>query len=322
MKKRYIAGAGIAAGLYLINASWAATPPETKPQLLSHRGLYQHYSREGLTRDTCTADRMLPPTHGFLENTLPSMQAAFDLGADGVEIDVHPTTDGDFVVFHDWTLECRTDGKGITRKHSLAELKALDIGYGYTADGGKTYPFRGKFKGQMPSLSEVLTAFPDKHILINIKSNDSREADQLDAWLKAHPEARPERLSVFAGERPTERLVTLRPELRPTGKAKLKACAVRYMALGWSGYMPDACRNTTLYLPTNYAWLAWGYPNRLQKRFADAGSYIWLIGDANKRKGGMPSLNTPDELAKVPKSWRMGIVTDTIEVIGPLAKPD
>ncbi len=58
-----------------------------------------------------------------------------------VEIDVAPTKDGKMVLFHDWTVDCRTNGKGETRDLTLAELKALDIGYGYTADGGKTYPF-------------------------------------------------------------------------------------------------------------------------------------------------------------------------------------
>lgn len=321
MKKRYVFGGTLAAavaGLYMINASWLAPLPATQPMLMAHRGLYQPYDRAGLQRDTCTASRILPPRHNYLENTLPSMQAAFDLGADGVEIDVHPTTDGDFAVFHDWTVDCRTDGKGVTRDHSLAELKALDIGYGYTHDGGKTYPFRGRFKGQMPSLGEVLTAFPDKHILINIKSNDPGEAAALDTWLRTRSDVRPGRLSVFAGERPADRMAQLRPDMRAASKAGLKRCAVAYLALGWSGHMPKACRNTTMYLPQNLAWLTWGYPNRLQQRFADAGSYIWLVGDVSDKKGGMPSLNSPQALARVPKSWRMGVVTDTVEVIGPL----
>ncbi len=59
---------------------------------------------------------MLPPTHGYLENTIASMQASFEAGADIVELDVHPTTDGRFAVFHDWTLDCRTDGHGVTRE--------------------------------------------------------------------------------------------------------------------------------------------------------------------------------------------------------------
>jgi glycerophosphoryl diester phosphodiesterase len=64
---------------------------------------------------------------------------------------VHPTTDGQFAVFHDWTLDCRTDGHGITREHSIADLKKLDIGYGYTTDGGRRYPFRGSGVGMMPT---------------------------------------------------------------------------------------------------------------------------------------------------------------------------
>ena len=37
------------------------------------------------------------------------MRAAFAAGADIVELDIHPTTDGQFAVFHDWTLDCRTE---------------------------------------------------------------------------------------------------------------------------------------------------------------------------------------------------------------------
>ena len=117
-----------------------------------------------------------PAEHRFLENTLAAFSAAFAAGADIVEFDVHPTTDGAFVVFHDWTLDCRTDGHGGTREHSLAELKALDVGYGYTADGGKTFPFRGAGVGLMPTLDEVLAAFPGRRFLINVKSDDPSEA--------------------------------------------------------------------------------------------------------------------------------------------------
>ena len=59
----------------------------------------------------------------FLENTLPSMRAAFEAGADIVEFDIHPTTDGHFAVFHDWTVDCRTEGRGVTREHTLAAVE-------------------------------------------------------------------------------------------------------------------------------------------------------------------------------------------------------
>jgi glycerophosphoryl diester phosphodiesterase len=54
---------------------------------------------------------MHPPILDHLENTIASVRAGFELGADVVEFDVHPTTDGTFAVFHDWTLDCRTDGR-------------------------------------------------------------------------------------------------------------------------------------------------------------------------------------------------------------------
>lgn len=321
MRKRFwFAGgmAAVAAGLFVINASELAPKPSGQRTILAHRGVYQQYDRTGLTRDTCTASRMLPPRHDFIENTLPSMKAGFDAGADVIEIDVHPTTDGQFAVFHDWTVDCRTEGHGVTREHSLAELQALDIGHGYTADGGKTYPFRGRFKGQMPSLKQALEAFPDRRFLINIKSNDPGEADMLVAYLKSNGLMHP-RLSAYGGDRPVARLREIAPGMRAFSKQSLKTCALRYLALGWSGHLPSACRDTTVFLPRRYAWAAWGYPNRLQQRFRDAGSDIYLLGN-NKSMNGVEGIDTVEALQTVPDTWRMGILTDEIETIGPASK--
>src|SRR5512145_811863 len=95
--------------VFLNNTSLLSPTRSGKPTLLAHRGLHQTFSAEGLKGDTCTAERIHPPEHGFLENTIGAMRAAFDAGADIVELDVHAMTDGHFAVFHDWTLECRTD---------------------------------------------------------------------------------------------------------------------------------------------------------------------------------------------------------------------
>ena len=107
--------------------------------LVAHRGVHQNFDLTGVTSDSCTANRIRLPIAAEIENTLASMRAAFDLGADVVELDVHPTTDGQFAVFHDWTLDCRTDGHGETRSHDMAYLKTLDVGYGYTADGVRAF---------------------------------------------------------------------------------------------------------------------------------------------------------------------------------------
>ena len=116
--------------VFLNNTNLFDAPHDGRPILLAHRGLHQIYRCDGLTADTCTARRILSPEHPYLENTLASMEAAFRAGADIVELDIHPTADGHFAVFHDWTVDCRTEGKGVTRQHTLAALKALDIGYG------------------------------------------------------------------------------------------------------------------------------------------------------------------------------------------------
>src|SRR5262245_48047889 len=105
--------------VYLNNTSLLDVPAAGRPVLLAHRGLHQTFSADGVKADTCTASRILPPAHGYLENTLAAMEAAFAAGADIVELDVQPTTDGHFAVLHDWTLDCRTDGRGLTRDHTL-----------------------------------------------------------------------------------------------------------------------------------------------------------------------------------------------------------
>lgn len=110
-----------AGAIYLNNTSLLSNRADGKPVVLAHRGLAQEYDRTGLTGGTCTAERMLPPRHDYLENTIRSMDAAFARGADVLELDVHPTTDGKFAVFHDWTVVCRTEGSGETRSHSMAD---------------------------------------------------------------------------------------------------------------------------------------------------------------------------------------------------------
>ncbi len=146
-----------AAFVYLNNTSrFFVDDDDGSPLLVAHRGLGQTFPMEGITADTNTARIIYEPQHPYIENTIPSMRAAFEAGADIVEFDIQPTKDGQFAVFHDWVLDHRTDGKGVTREHTLEELKKLDVGYGYTSDNGKTYPFRGKGVGLMPSLEEVL----------------------------------------------------------------------------------------------------------------------------------------------------------------------
>lgn len=237
--------------IYFNNSSIFIRKEGGEPLLLAHRGLGQTFPMEGITGETNTAARIDPPEHPYLENTIPSMEAAFRAGADIVELDIHPTSDGQFAVFHDWILDYRTNGRGVTREHTLAELKALDIGYGYTADQGKTYPFRGKGIGLMPSLAETLDHFPDRTLLIHIKSNDPQEGELLVGYLKKLPNQRLNRLIVYGGHQPIAILQENLPGLRVMSKATLKKAFIQYLVLGWTGYIPAAMKNSFFTYPKN-----------------------------------------------------------------------
>ena len=64
------------------------------------------------------------------ENTMRSFRSAIATGCDLIECDVHLSSDGRLVVIHDHTLERTTNGTGLVKDHSAAELRKLDAGDG------------------------------------------------------------------------------------------------------------------------------------------------------------------------------------------------
>ncbi|WP_420961877.1 glycerophosphodiester phosphodiesterase family protein [Brucella sp. IR073] len=314
-----LAIAACAAIAFIVNTNYLAAPDQPKPQIIAHRGLGQTFSREGLRNDTCTAERIFPPEHPYLENTIEGFRAAFAAGADIVEFDVHPTTDGQFAVFHDWTVDCRTEGTGVTREKSLAELKKLDIGYGYTADGGKTFPFRGKGVGMMPSLDEVLSAFPDRRFLINIKSNDEREGRLLAARLNVLPAAERANIMIYGGGKAIDAFKAASPEATVLGTDGAIRCFIRHALLGWSGYVPKDCRQTLFMVPANFVPYIWGYPNRLAARLEKYGTLLVTIGDNHWEKS-TSGVDDEATLQRIPARFNGAIWTNRVDRIGPLVK--
>lgn len=283
------------------------------PVLLAHRGISQTFDPTGVTSSTCTATRIHPPTHEYLENTIDSIAASIRFGANVVEIDVHPTKDGEFAVFHDWTLECRTNGSGTTRDQTLAYLRSLDIGYGYTSDGGRSFPFRGRAVGQMPSLREVLTAFPELPLLINVKSNDANEGELLSEYLNSLPERRKALTAVYGGEKPIAVVRERTSGVLTMSRDALKSCLIAYLLSGWAGAIPKSCERTLVLVPSNYsAWL-WGWPDTFIGRMRSVGSAVFVLGPY----GGGPSqgIDSVKELDELPPGYQGGIWTNELELI-------
>ena len=57
------------------------------------------------------------------ENTIEAFLLAAEQGADGVELDVQLTKDGEMVVVHDEEIDRVSDGSGLVKDYTLAELK-------------------------------------------------------------------------------------------------------------------------------------------------------------------------------------------------------
>jgi glycerophosphoryl diester phosphodiesterase len=71
---------------------------------------------------------------------------------------------------------------------------------------------RGSAAGMMRTLGEVLRAFSDECLLVDVKTNDPEEANRLVRYPDAISDAKPERLVFDGGWRPTDRLRELRSE--------------------------------------------------------------------------------------------------------------
>ena len=266
---------------YLAHRPFRPAAPAVEFKLISHRGVHQTFHRENLTNETCTAERIDPPRHGFIENTLPSLRAAFAAGADLIEIDVHRTSDGELVVFHDWTLDCRTDGKGETRQHSLAQIKALDAGYGYTADGGKSFPFRGKFVGAIPSFRELLLAFPDAHFMIDQKDRSAETTALIAAQMQDFPGA-VERVCLNSdASRNAQFVAALGGQVCVfANKDSIKRCLVDYLRSSGFGDWPKSCRDQNLIVADNGSMrVLWGWPGTFIERAHAGGARVFVWTD-------------------------------------------
>ena len=78
--------------------------PQERPLVWAHRG----------------ASGYLP------ENTMEAYERAIELGADGIELDVHLSKDGQIVVIHDEKLGRVSDGKGWVKDLTLEELRKFN----------------------------------------------------------------------------------------------------------------------------------------------------------------------------------------------------
>nr|BFE61489.1 glycerophosphodiester phosphodiesterase family protein [Dactylosporangium thailandense] len=317
MRRRWIILAVVvlcAAALYLGNRSTSG-PRAGRPFLLAHRGLAQTFDLHGVEADTCTATRIFPPRVPYLENTLPSLRAAFDAGADAAEIDVQLTSDGQLAVFHDALLECRTDGTGPVGAHTMAELRALDVGYGYAVNG--TFPLRGKGAGLLPTVPEVFAAFPGRELKLDMKRDQAADGEAVAAFLATLSPSRLSAVTVTGGDTAVAAVASRLPQVRTSSKAIIKSCLLRYAGEGWTGHVPSECRHRELIVPIEYGKWLWGWPNLFVSRMGEAGTRVVLVRYVGDWSAGF---DTAADVAGLPEGWTGAVWTNRVDVVAPLLR--
>lgn len=109
------------------------------------------------------------------ENTLAAFEAAIEIGADFLELDVRRSADGEIVCIHDATVDRTTDGSGTVAEMTLAELRALDAG------SWKSESYAGE---RIPLLTEVLEHIAPR-IVVDIEIKDRGIAEAVVQHIRA-----------------------------------------------------------------------------------------------------------------------------------------
>ncbi len=96
----------------------------------------------------------------YPENTMIAFEKAIEAGADGIELDVQLTKDGEVVIIHDESIDRTTDGKGLVVSFTCEELKKYDASYTYRGQMGFN---------PIPTLREYFELVKDMNIITNIE---------------------------------------------------------------------------------------------------------------------------------------------------------
>ena len=93
------------------------------------------------------------------ENTLDAFRKAVEMGADGIELDVQMTKDGELVVIHDETIDRVSNGKGWVKNYTYEELKKFNF--------NKTH--LEYTKEEIPTLEQVYLLIKPTNLTINVE---------------------------------------------------------------------------------------------------------------------------------------------------------
>ena len=217
---------------------------------------------------------------GAVENTLEAFRAAWELGVTHLETDVHVTSDGACVLWHDADLRRLTGRPGRVRDATLADLRAIDLGSG----------------ARVATLAELLAALPEARLNIDVKGRDApaaaaraiRAADSVDRVL----------VTSFSGSR-RRRALALLPGAATSADAGRLVLAVLGARLGLAPVVRLALRGVdAVQMPRRVLGIRTVSPamvSRLARAVREV--HVWTVDD-------------PDEMVRLVRAGVHGVVTD------------
>lgn len=238
--------------------------------------------------------------HEVPSDTLYGFKTALPKGVDVLELDVHLTADGQVVALHDTTVDRTTDGTGTVERLTLAQIKQLDAAHWFVPGVGTShsrapeeYVFRGIATGDqpapegfepndftIPTLEEVLQAFPDTLINIELKQSNSTGRFEMEvARLLREHERVDDVIVVSFLDHSLEVFKALAPEVHT-------ATATGNAGVFWAssqGPLPGAPnpRHVALQVPTNFSGIPVITSDDFVKNANSNGLavHVWTIND-------------------------------------------
>lgn len=244
-------------------------------KFVAYRGGGQSVDYQKLASSGCTANSIVRSENSHVENTVESIDDANNAGFHIFHINIHRSQDDHFVVFHDWTLDCATNGSGEVRASSTVQLTELDAGYGYTFDNGKNFPFRTKGY-RISSLETVLDKYPDRPFWLNIKNNDEASFAALYEMLTTNYKNRFSQIVIMTSEKGVDWFQKKDPTFVAISIESTKYCLKSYVLYGWSGIFPKACASRPILIPPSKVKYVWGYPKKFAALAQKNGSEVYL----------------------------------------------
>lgn len=118
------------------------------------------------------------------ENTIVAFDHGLALGADGLELDVHLSLDGEVIVHHDSWLERTTGVRAMVAALTADALGGLDAGCRFVNASGAR-PFAG-LGHAVPRLRDVLERYPGVPLIVELKTSDPRLARATVGLVREH----------------------------------------------------------------------------------------------------------------------------------------